>query len=320
VPQGSIGRRVARAAASGGSKAYRGRRPVGWYASLAMISIVGIGLISYSRYEANHPSTTTTTTTTTIGPGLSSEWYAALAFDICGKVTTLPPSTNTTASGLRSVGNGLILIEPGSVPNSQDFVGNMATLQNFIIHYQPTMTLTNTEVQLPPTTTTVGKGKKTTTKTTKQPLYRNGDKCGSKPAELQVKTWTTFAAPQGQLVTDNPIGLKWNNGQMIVVGFVPKGTNIPTPAKSTVSELEIEYEQSLANNGLVPTTTLPTTIPSTTVIGPTTTTVKGAPTTTVKGAPTTTVKPGSTTTTVKPSSTTSSSATTTTVPATSTTS
>lgn len=240
---------------------------------MALISVVGLGLIGYSRYEAQHPVVTTTTTTSTIGPNQSSRWYAALAFDVCGKVTTLPVSTNTKTSGIISVGNGIIFISPGSVPNFQAFSGNLATLQQFVTYYEPKMVLTSTELQLP------GKNQK---------VWHNGDMCGTQPGMVQIEQWKSVAAPDGELVTKGPGSLKFANGQMITVAFLPKGATIPRPPKATQSELLIDFE---ASQQTPTSSTVPGTLPVTT------TTAKGGTTTTVKGGTTTTVAGGSTTTT-----------------------
>jgi hypothetical protein len=291
VPRGSIGRRVARAAATGGNRSYRGRAPVAWYASLVLISATGLGLIGYSRYEANLPTTTTTTTTTvstTAGP--TTHWYAALTADICGKVSTLPISTNTKDSGIISIGSGIIYIAPGSVPDSQAFSGNLATLGQFVTYYQPKMVLSSTELQLP------GKGQKP---------YKNGALCGTQPGEVQVESWATPTAPSGTIVKD-PSTLKWSNGEVVTVAFLPKGATIPEAPKATQTELELDLasQNSTSTSTTLPVVTSSLPVTSTTKPGQTTTTVKsGSTTSTTAGSTTTTTAPSgssSTTTTSKP--------------------
>ena len=65
MPRNSISRRVARAAAIGGSRNYRQRVPVGWYALLILVCIVGLFLIVFSRHERQQAAAATTTSTTT---------------------------------------------------------------------------------------------------------------------------------------------------------------------------------------------------------------------------------------------------------------
>jgi hypothetical protein len=252
---------------------------------MGLISIVGLGLIGYSRYEGQHPATTTTTTTTS----LPSAYYTALTFDVCGKVSTLPVSTNTTAT-IVSTGNGIVALQPKTVKNP--------TLQTFVADYEPKMVLTSTELQLP--------GKKET-------LWKNGALCGKTAGTLQIDTWTSVSAPDAQPFTKGPSALKLENGQMIMVAFVAAGTTIPRPPEATQQELLLDLEAASQ-----PTTTTVVPATTTTVKGGTTTTVKGGTTTTVKGGTTTTVA-GSTTTTSQATTTTTSSATTTTSGATTTT-
>jgi hypothetical protein len=299
VPRGSIGRRVARAAASGGSHAYRGRAPIGWYASLVGIGLAGFGLIAYSRYEVNHPTTTTTTTTTTIGPGLTSQWFVGLAFDQCGKVSSLPAtSTKAKDAGIKVITQYILEIAPDSVPNAQDFVGNNATLKQFVTYNEPHFTLTNTTLQLP------GKGNH---------LLTNGDTCAGKPGKLVFKVWPTPSSPTGTVV-NNLLSQKLQNGSMITVAFVPDNATsqaaIPSIPSTSANSLEQLYETSVAEAST--TTTLPTgTAPtSSTVVGPTepattSTTVKGSTSTTTPSSSTTSTTAANSTTTTVPSTTTS---------------
>lgn len=291
MPRGSIGRRVARAAATGGSRSHRGRAPFGWYVSLILICVVGLSLIGFSRYEANHPTTTTTSTTSTIGPSLTAQWYAGLAFDVCGNVTTLPPSTNSKVAGINSLGSGIVSIAPGSVPAAQAFAGNNATLAQFVHYYLPAMKLTATELQLP--------GKNSV-------LHRNGQLCGSTAGTVQIKVWKTVVAPTGQLVGTDPGKVKFANGQMIVVAFVPKNATIPPPPKGTQSELTLLFEESQSTSTSIAPTTIATATTSTG--GSTTTSTGGSTTTTAQGKSTTstTAPSGSTTTSTAAGSTTTS--------------
>src|SRR5487761_1510477 len=104
MARGDTGKWVARAAATGGGRTYRGQMPVRWYASLFLIVILGIALIVYSRYERQHP-------TAAAAPAIGTHWYAALAFDVCGTAEpNLPTNPNeaTAAPGLHTVGDGVI--------------------------------------------------------------------------------------------------------------------------------------------------------------------------------------------------------------------
>ncbi len=77
MARGDAGKWVARAGATGGGRSYRGQRPMKWYGSLAMICLLGVALIVYSRYERQHPAAATQ-------PAIGAHWYQALGFDVCG--------------------------------------------------------------------------------------------------------------------------------------------------------------------------------------------------------------------------------------------
>ena len=209
--RGSFGRSVARAAASGGGRAYRARAPIGWYASIVVIVVGGVGLVAYSRYERLHP--------VTVGPTASDNWQAAFAVDICGTVAkALPANPNLSTVGIRTFGNGLINIDPAAASTPSAFEGHNATLGKFASSY-PGFTLTSTTIQLP------GKGER---------LWKDGDRCTSSagplrgPAKLQVKVWSSPSS-NGRLLGSDPTKLHLDNGQMITVAFVPTGSAIPEP-------------------------------------------------------------------------------------------
>jgi hypothetical protein len=55
MARGSPGRRVARAAATGGGRTKRGKRPVGFYTLLVVVALAGASTVGYSRYQRMHP-------------------------------------------------------------------------------------------------------------------------------------------------------------------------------------------------------------------------------------------------------------------------
>ncbi|EQD36939.1 hypothetical protein B2A_11960, partial [mine drainage metagenome] len=96
-----ITRQVARAAATGSSKAYRSSSPVNWYASLALIVILGVLSIVYSRYELTHATKATTVS--------KKPEYAAFVFDICGKQQPNPPQNpNLSKAALVTKNDGIV--------------------------------------------------------------------------------------------------------------------------------------------------------------------------------------------------------------------
>ncbi len=176
MARGDSGKWVARAGATGGGRSYRGQRPMKWYSSLAMICLLGVALIVYSRYERQHPAPA-------VPPAVGAHWYQALGFDVCGKVQpNLPANPNASASpipGIRTDGDGVIQV----APTTNKDAGNNATFARFVANY-PKLKLTSSTLQIPGT-----------------PKYSNGDKCpagspdAGKAGQLQIKVWPSFTPP-----------------------------------------------------------------------------------------------------------------------------
>ena len=171
----STGKWVERAATTGGGRTYRGQMPVNWYASLALICIVGLLLIGFSRYEKTHP------TASSAGPPTTSQnWHAALGIDICGTIEpNLPASTNTTKTGLTADGNGVLTIAPknSSESGAQRHAGQVRQ------RVRKGLQLRQHGLRYP--------GK---------PVYTDGDVCpkgtpdAGKPGVVIVVSWPSFAS------------------------------------------------------------------------------------------------------------------------------
>ncbi|MGH9102645.1 MAG: hypothetical protein ACRDYD_06650 [Acidimicrobiales bacterium] len=262
---------MARAAATGGGRTRRGQLPMGWYSSLAVIVVLGLATVAWSRYQARHP-------TAAVQPTVGTHWLAAYAIDVCGKVQPpLPKPSGSAKLGITTTGDGLIHIDPKTAADA----GRNATLGRFVAGY-PHLELSQGRLALP--------GRATLT---------NGHRCGTKAAKVVVQTWSSLADPTGQVVTGNPGDLRLANGQLITIGFVAPGTKLPRPPSAA----------KLASTQTPTTTTAPKgSSTSTTAAGhPTITTApKGSSTsTTAAGHPTTTKPPtpttaGHGTTTTKP--------------------
>lgn len=200
MARGSVSRKVARAARTGGSRTRRAQTPLGYYLTLIIVILLGAATVAFSRYQVKHPAAA-------VAPTLSDHWHAALAVDICGKVQpNLPKSPNLSKVGINTQGDGLIDI----APKSKSETGHNATLGLFAKDY-PGLTLTSTSLGYP--------GKK---------VWHNGDKCGTKAGHVQVETWGSLASTHGQTVAD-PSSLQLQNGQLITVAFVAPGTSLPKP-------------------------------------------------------------------------------------------
>ncbi len=271
--------------------------PVNWYAALVVIVLVGIGSVVLARYNYGK--------NTVVQPTVNTTWHAALSVDICGSVeSSLPTSNPTSTNGFVSAGGGVLTIAPKTSAQA----GRNATLAQFASNYTG-MTLTNKSLQFPSGT-----------------LYKNGAKCAKgtpdagKAGVVRARTFTLTSKGAGKneskLVggsyTDAAGSIRFANGQLIVVGFVPSGAKLPKPAPT----VELALVQALQSGGSVVTTT--TTLPtaSTTTTAPTSSTTTSTTssastttsttsratttTTTTKHATTTTTHPVATTTTTSP--------------------
>jgi hypothetical protein len=90
-----------------------------WYASLAMICLLGVALIVYSRYERQHPAAAPP-------PAVGTHWYQALGFDVCGTVQpNLPANPNASTSpvpGIRTDGDGALTSDTLQLPGKARYV------------------------------------------------------------------------------------------------------------------------------------------------------------------------------------------------------
>lgn len=249
------GKWVARAASTGGGRTYRGQAPVNWYASLALIVLVGLGLIAYSRYERTH-----STASSAGPPTVGTVWHAALGIDICGKIEpNLPATPTSSASGFTTDGTGVVTIAPTSASEA----GGNAVLGKFISGVHG-LVLTPNSLGYP------GQG-----------TYSDGQRCpkgtpdAGKPGAVSVVQWTNFTVKKGSSVGGDPRQLRFSDGQMITLAFLPTSVSVPKPPASTITALIKATESSSS-----PTAT---TLPSTPVTAaPTATT---APTTKTTTAP-----------------------------------
>ncbi|HXQ90626.1 MAG TPA: hypothetical protein VN768_03640 [Acidimicrobiales bacterium] len=261
MARGDTGKWVARAGATGGGRSYRGQRPMKWYSSLALICLLGVALIVYSRYERQHPAPA-------VQPAIGAHWFQALGFDVCGAVQpNLPSNPNASIApipGIRTDGDGVIQVSPTT---SKD-AGNNATFARFVTLY-PKLKLTSSTLQIP------GKAE-----------LHNGEKCptttpdAGKVATLQIKMWPSFTPPGSNhpQVFHDPGAIKLADGQLITVAFVPSGASVPKPSSITAMLTDRAGSASSTPSTVAPTApttvapTSPTTAPKTTTTAPKTTT------------------------------------------------
>ena len=283
MARGDTGKWVARAAATGGGRTYRGHMPMRWYGSLALIVLLGLALVVYSRYERQHPVAATP-------PAAGAHWYQALAFDICGTIEpNLPANPNeaSAAPGLHTAGDGVIQVTPQKAADE----GDNATLARFVATY-PGLKLTSSSVKLP--------GKV---------AHGNGQVCpagtpdAGRKGVVRIKVWPSFAPPGSNhpFEPSSPSALKLADGQLITVAFVPADASIPKPPASVITTL-LQDRSQVGTSTTIPATTIPnlttttapstsTTAPSTSTTAPSTSTTAPSTSTTAASTPTTTKAP-----------------------------
>jgi hypothetical protein len=257
MPSNSTGKWVQRAATTGGGRTYRGQMPINWYASLVLICVVGLLLIGFSRYQDTHR------TASSSGPPTTSQvWYAALGIDVCGVIQPdLPASTNSSKTGFTANGNGVLTIAPKNSSES----GSNATLGNFVQGYKG-LELTSTSLGYPGKT-----------------VYSDGDVCpkgtpdAHKPGVVIVVSWPSFASNgKGTETSGDPQDLKFANGQLITMAFLPATSSVPKPPAKAITALISSSTGSSTSTTAPVTSTTATTAPTTTTAPPTTTTQKSS--------------------------------------------
>ncbi len=265
MAKSTSGKWVSRVGAAGGGKTYKKSRPGNFYGALAVIVILGLALVVYSRYEYQNP--VKAKTAPQVAPVIGSTLYAALAVDDCG--TTLPylAQDDKTYKGSYLVGPyDVVDLTPEVSANA----GKNATLANFTTEYAG-LKLTSSEIAIP-------KGQGLANPAT---TFKNGDTCGSttkyagKKGKVEYAYWTTLAQTT-PAITTNPAKIHFAKDLRVTIAFLPSGVAPMAPSKSSVDEMV------LANT--TPTTTTTTTAVTSTTAGPSvTTTTTAGTTTTTKG-------------------------------------
>ncbi len=200
----SSSKKVARAARTGGGRTAKGSSTSWfWPVFIGIVVVLGTAGIVYSKDQRqpdnSHPRQAK-------AGQAQDHWHAAIGFDICG--TFAPNITDENdPTGIHTHGDGIAHIHPASPLAA----GKRATLGVFFDATKAKMSLS--QIGLPG-----------------QPAKKNGDKCGDKPGEVQVKTWANRNPDtQGTIYTGNPADLRPKDGELVTVAFLPKGDDIPRP-------------------------------------------------------------------------------------------
>ena len=279
MAKSTTGKWVSRVGAGGGGKAYRKTRPMNYYGAMALIVVLGLLTVVYSRYEYQNPSKPTVGTT----------WFASFAAQACGTdLPVLTPDTATFTAGFSVTNNNVLVISP----KTADEAGGHATVAKFLEEH-PGLTFTGNSFSLPN-----AQGAADSKYT-----FKNGDKCpagspdAGKVGKVSIAYWSTLTQKDPTITTD-PGSIKFHDLMRLTFFFGPEGATPKQPSDSTQAYM-VQLQQSTNGTGTT-TSTIATTpsvpVTSTTVITPTSSTTVPHTTTSTATHPTTTVAPTTTTT------------------------
>jgi hypothetical protein len=222
----SSSKKVARAASTGGGRTARGARPLGWYAAIAAVTILGIAGIAFSRAEYRQELAAGADGSAPVAN--QDHWHAAYGIYACDEF--LPALTDERdPKGIHSHADGIIHIHPFV----RSAAGRNATLSVFAD--AAGLELSDTRIQIP------GGGK----------TYKAGDtKCDGKDAIVQVKV------NEKKVVTEEVGNIKLNDGDLVTIAFAPKGAELPAPPSAgDLARLDPQSDEIIPEGGA--TTTVP---------------------------------------------------------------
>jgi hypothetical protein len=261
---------VARAAGTGGGRTAGVKRPMGWYATLAVVCALGVFLVAFSRNQELNKGQQAAK----VAPRINLDhWHSAFSVYICDHWMPNVPLFESV-DGVHTHGDGVIHIHPYTPQAS----GNGATLGFFLKSYSTngkggTFKLSASEIKpavIPSDTNPLDRKD-----------WHNGDKCpDGQPGQVKFTV-------NGKPVKGDPSTWKLRNGDYLDVGFI----DVSKPLPSNPAE-----KRNLANINDVSTSTGTTT--PTTAAGTTPTTARSTATTAAGSTPTTSA--GSSPTTAAP--------------------
>ena len=213
----------------------KGRRSIsGWTVGVVVIVVVGVLLIVVSKGEEDKVAAK--------GIQIGDHWHAAIGFDVCGDWVG---DSTPTEGDIHTHGDGLVHLEPRSSAST----GDRATLGNYF--KQAGWKLSADSIK-------AWDGKR----------HESGkDKCGGKAAELRWRH-------NGKERTGNPADVVLNDGDRIVLAFLPPGADLPDEPPS-IAELAHPSDVEGGGQPSTPLPTTPTGTPTSIPSGSTETTAAG---------------------------------------------
>ena len=244
MARSNTGSVVSRAAATGGVRRRSGSTGGPSRFQLLLAAIVVLGLLSVAWAKVDYNNAKPKTSTDKTAPAVGTTWFSGLLVSVCG--TDQPPlaASPSTATGLTTLGGGVIKIAPTTTNNS----GKNANLARFFSEYEATkgatsIVVSKTQLILGPVS------------------YKSGDKCPSntpyagKKAIVSIGFWRNYAeykAATSPKVYLDPTNVLFKQNSFITVAYQPVTTPIPKPSEAVAN--------SVLSGGSVPAPTTTTTV------------------------------------------------------------
>ena len=218
----SSSKKVARAASTGGGRTARGARPVVWYAAIAVVVLLGVSGIVFSRAERREELALGADPSSPV-PGID-HWHNAYGFFLCDEFSA---PVADVSGGIHTHNDGLIHIEPLTRREG----GRNSTLERFLD--AAGIEVTDTSIEVPG----------------RDAFVEGETKCDGKDGVVQL-----------QVNDDPPIttGIatrKFVEGDVLTIAFAPEGASIPKPPS------EASLAEQLGTSGPMPDGTAGSTVP-----------------------------------------------------------
>lgn len=189
----SSGKKVARAASTGGGRTARGKTPWGWYSAISLVVIAGLALVVMSKDQMDERIGASSQER----PTTQDHWHAAYGFYFCDQFSPPLADNGRDPLGIHTHGDGIIHVHPFT----RAAAGTNATMAVF----ERTMgiTLDDDKIEVGDQEFTEGK-----------------DKCGDKDAEVRVLV-------DGEPFEGDPSDIRFTDRQAIVIAFAPPDAELP---------------------------------------------------------------------------------------------
>ena len=201
----SQAKKVNRAAATGGGRTAGKKAPVAWYSAIFVVVVLGVlGVVTASTSLNDKQAGASTT------PPVANKdhWHAAYGFNLCGKwAEPLADGPAGDQHGIHTHADGLIHTHPFDSLTS----GKNATFGKLMDDTDTSLNATSLNLKR--------KGEK----------FKNGDKCGKKPAKLTWYVFKNLKDKKGEKMSGNPANWRIKDGQLITVSFNPEGFKVTQP-------------------------------------------------------------------------------------------